>query len=142
MTIKNILIYLSSRTELPLLSKFTLELTNFYNARLFALTIIPQAKTHLKTRAEEHAWRKLYELEEDAFEADRKISLLLEELDKVNQKTLTSKIIEIALSYKIDLLVLPDNIKLQIPRLLKELGIPVLIFPISKTLKKENLNKN
>lgn len=141
MSIKNILIYLTSKTELPLLSKFTLELTNFYDARLFALTVIPQPKTHLKTRAEEYAWRKLYELEEDAFEADRKISLLLEEVSKLNQKMLTNKIIEIARSYEIDLLVLPDNAKVQITELTKELKIPVLIFPITKSLK-ENSNQN
>ncbi|MEO0072787.1 MAG: hypothetical protein ABIK10_05080 [candidate division WOR-3 bacterium] len=141
MSIKNILIYLTSKTELPLLSKFTLELTNFYDARLFALTVIPQPKTYLKTRAEEYAWRKLYELEEDAFEADRKISLLLEEVSKINQKILTNKIIEIARSYQIDLLVLPDNAKVQIAELTKELKIPVLIFPITKRLK-ENSNQN
>jgi hypothetical protein len=132
MEIKNILVYVGSRTVLSSLSPFILNLARSYNARLFALAIIPLSRNHLTSRAEENAWRKLYEIEEDAFEVDRKISLLLEEVKDLTQKTILNKITEIVRSYRIDLLVVPDHLKIPITKLTKELSLPIIIFPASK----------
>jgi nucleotide-binding universal stress UspA family protein len=52
---------------------------------------------------EEEAWRILYEVEDDAFELDVKLSLILEQGDPVE------RIIEIGTSYSGDLVVVPTS---------------------------------
>ncbi|MCX8015326.1 MAG: hypothetical protein N2748_04835, partial [candidate division WOR-3 bacterium] len=101
MKIKNILIYLEPNTIVEPISQFTLNLANFYQARVVALSIIKRPNLTIKTRSDENAWRRLYEIEEDAFQADIKISLLLEEIEQVNQHQITQKIISIINSFKI-----------------------------------------
>ncbi|MCX8015332.1 MAG: universal stress protein [candidate division WOR-3 bacterium] len=130
-----ILVYFEPTAQIDKLSEFTIALARQYNSRIFALTIIKPPVTHLENKAnEEKAWKRLYEFEEDAFQYGIKISLLLEELDTINQKTVTEKIIETASAFQIDLLIINNNAKVSLKKLVRSLTIPTIIIPL-KTIK-------
>ncbi|MBS4016294.1 MAG: universal stress protein [Candidatus Latescibacteria bacterium] len=129
MNIKNILVCLETRNPVEPISQFTVKLAQTYDARLFALTIIKQPSPDIKTRTDERAWKRLYEIEEDAFEAGIKISLLLEEIDELNRTAITDKIISIIKHFSIGMLVVSGNAKINIKDLISGLTIPVIVFP-------------
>jgi hypothetical protein len=129
MNIKNILICLEPRNPVELIAQFTINLAQTYDARLFALVIIKQPSPDIKTRTDERAWKRLYEIEEDAFEAGVRISLLLEEIDDLNRTAITDKIISIIKHFSIGMLVVSANAKINIKDLTSGLAIPVIVFP-------------
>lgn len=126
---KNILVYIETRTVIEPIAQFTIKLAQVYDARIFALAVIKQHKTYVKSRTDEQAWKRLYEIEEDAFEADVKISLLLEELDDLNRTAITNKIISIVQNFSIGMLILCSNAKINIKEIMSGLNTPIIIYP-------------
>lgn len=130
MKIKNILVYLEPHSVVEPISHFTINLAIFYQARLFALSVVKRPSLAIKSRTDENAWRRLYEIEEDAFQADIKISLLLEEIEQVNRHQISQKIISIIKSFNIDMLVLYNNAKINIKDLTSGAQVPIIIYPL------------
>lgn len=137
MTPKKILLYIESASdegEIEKISRFTMDLAKQYDARVFALVIIKSVLDEVpqvKSRSEEQAWKRLYEIEEDAFESEVKISLLLEEIKPMNRHALTQKLISVALTFQVELLILSSKAKLNFKKLTSETIIPIVIVPTS-----------
>lgn len=125
-----ILVYFEPRTKIDKLSEFTISLARQYHSQILALTVIkpPSAQKRNKVE-EERAWKRLYEFEEDAFQYGIKISLLLEELEAINQKTLTEKIIETASVFQVDLLIIGNDAKIGLKKLANSVTMPIIIIP-------------
>ncbi len=130
---KNILVCLETKNQVEPIAQFAIRIAQVYEARLFALVIIKRAVPGIKTRQDELAWKKLYEIEEDAFEAGIKISLLMEEIDDRTRREKTNKLISIINNFSIDMLVMFSNAKINIKELTRGLTIPIIVFPISKS---------
>lgn len=134
MTPKKILLYIEPKTEIEKISRFTMDLAKQYDARVFALVIIKSALAGIpkvKTRTEEQAWKRLYEIEEDAFESEVKISLLLEEIEPMNRNALTQKLINVALTFQAELIIFSSKAKLNLKKLTGRTTIPIIIVPTS-----------
>jgi hypothetical protein len=129
MNLKKILLYIEPRTNVELISQFTVNLTRQNDARLFALSIISRPEPSRKTRLEEEAWKRLYEVEEDAFESGIKISLLLEEIENMGRNALTQKLMTLASMFEADILIVQSNAKLNFKSLTGDATIPVIVVP-------------
>ena len=135
MKIKNILLYIEPKDIVEPISQFTMKLAQVSDARVIVLSVIQHPKPEVKSRIEEQAWKRLYEVEEDAFEAGIRTSLLLEELDLLTTNTLTEKIINLAKTFQADALILANDTKINIKKLIQEMTIPVIVIPVKKNLK-------
>lgn len=124
-----LLLYIEPKAVVEPISSFTMSLARLYDARVFALSIISRPLPEVKTRTEESAWKRLYEIEEDAFEAGIKISLLLEEIDSMTHSALTKKLIDLAQTFQSDILIISNNVKLNIKELTGQITIPVIVVP-------------
>ncbi len=140
MKLEKILLYVEPKANIELISQFTINLAQQNNARVFALSMIPHSIPQIKTRLDEQAWKRLYEIEEDAFEAGIKISLLLEELEKMNRENLTQKLIDISKSFQVDAVIFYSTAKININKLIGEIKLPVYIIPSSAKSKTELRN--
>jgi hypothetical protein len=136
MRIQKILLYIEPKALVEPISLFAMNLARPYDARVFALSIIKHQIPEIKARSEEQAWKRLYEIEEDAFEAGIKTSLLLEEIETVTQNRLTTKLINLCQTFKTDLLVVSSDAKLNIKKLIGETTIPIIIVPPIQNLSK------
>jgi nucleotide-binding universal stress UspA family protein len=76
----------------------------------------------LEGELEEKGWRHLYEIEDDAFEAEVKVSLIME--DGLPLERIT----ELAKSYEADLVVVGYNPKLDLAKLIKQLPATVAVI--------------
>lgn len=88
--------------------RWALALARRLGARVFAVHVVspPAPEGELETaehveELEEEAWKMLYEVEDDAFELDVKLSLVLEQGDPV------ARFVELGASYEGDLAVVP-----------------------------------
>ncbi len=140
MKFEKILLYVEPKTAIDTISRFTINLARPNKARVFALSIILHPLQKIKTRIDEQAWKRLYEIEEDAFEAGVKISLLLEELDKMSRDNLTQKLIDLSRSYRVDLIIFASNAKININKLNSGITIPIFIVPPQSTNKSDIKN--
>lgn len=134
MNTKKILLYIEPKAVVEPISSFTMSFARLYDARVFALSIIKHPLPEVKTRIEEEAWKRLYEIEEDAFETGVKISLLLEEIDTMTPSALTKKLIDLIQTFQADILIISNNVKLNIKELTGEITIPVIIVPLSHNI--------
>jgi hypothetical protein len=140
MKLDKILLYVEPKSAVDTISRLTINLARSNNARVFALSIIQHPTQKIKTRIDEQAWKRLYEIEEDAFEAGIKISLLLEELEKMSQDNLTQKLIDLSKSYRVDLIIFSSSAKININKLSSGITIPIFIVPPQNTNKPEIKN--
>jgi hypothetical protein len=134
MKIEKILVYIEPTAKVEPLSQFAVELARSNDARVFALSIIKSPSTEKKSRTEEQAWKRLYEVEEDAFEIGIKSSLLLEEMEKTNQNSLTEKILELCKMFVMDILIISSDAKVNLKKMAGAMTIPVIIVPCPKKL--------
>ena len=141
MKIEKILLYIEPKINIESISQFTLNLARQNNARVFALSIIPHPQPQVKTRSDEQAWKRLYEIEEDAFEAGIKISLLLEELEKLSRDNLTQKLIDLSKSFRVDVIVFSSTSRININKLNGEINLPIIIIPPQPISKAQEKNK-
>jgi len=135
MTINKILLFVEPNTDIEPISQFAVKLAKRHDARLIALSIVKCPTPEIKSRSEEQAWKRLYEIEEDAFETDIKISLLLEELEPINQHTLTQKLIDLTFTFQIDMVIISNQAKINLKNLTNEITIPIIVVPESKSIK-------
>jgi nucleotide-binding universal stress UspA family protein len=114
---QKVLLYVDDRPESEKAAAEALRLARTCDARIFAtwvmLETVPTAavvqparrragkrKTQPGSELEEHAWSRLYEIEDDAFEQNVKISLLLETGNR------DDKLLALIDSYQLDALML------------------------------------
>jgi hypothetical protein len=135
MTINKILLYIEPNNAIETISQFAVNLAKRYDARLIALSIIKHPSPEIKSRSEDQAWKRLYEIEEDAFEIGIKISLLLEELAPRNQHSLTQKLINLCSTFQVDMVIISNQAKFNLKTLTTETTIPLIVVPESKLIK-------
>ncbi|MBM3314686.1 universal stress protein [candidate division WOR-3 bacterium] len=100
--LERILLIVEDTPGLPAAAAWTLQLARALSARVFAVCVIPErtgGRSRTSTNVEERAWSLLYEVEDDAFAMNVKVSLLLEQGDPLR------RLCEICTSYKTGLLV-------------------------------------
>ncbi len=121
--LEKILLYIENR-ESKELALWTLKLARQLNARIFAVFVISDANLppaanpkpkRRKTDQEETAWKTLYEIEDDAFEENVKISLILEEGLPM------TKLIEVLQSFELDGIVVSRQSKLDLKELISRI---------------------
>lgn len=129
--IEKILLYIDSKESAKILASLTLKFAKIFNARIFAVFIInqidlkPKVKNKLKkttSNQEETAWSVLYEIEDDAFEENVKISLIVEEGKPED------KLIDLFQSFEIDVMIISGYSKLEFEELIKRCQGKILII--------------
>jgi len=130
--VKNILLYIEPSSKVEQISHYSMNLAKPTEARVFVLTVIKSPAPEIKSRCEEQAWKRLYEVEEDAFEFGIKTSLLLEEMEKIDQDKLTGKILELCKMFHIDTLIVSSDATINFKKLVTTMTIPVIIVPYNQ----------
>lgn len=114
---QKVLLYVDDRPESEKAASEALRLARVCDARIFATWVMPETvpvtavsqptrrragkrKAQPGSEFEEHAWSRLYEIEDDAFEQNVKISLLLETGNR------DEKLLALIDSYQLDALML------------------------------------
>jgi nucleotide-binding universal stress UspA family protein len=114
---QKVLLYVDDRPESEKAASEALRLARVCDARIFVTWVMPETvpvttvsqpakrragkrKTQPGSELEEHAWSRLYEIEDDAFEQNVKISLLLETGNR------DDKLLALIDSYQLDALML------------------------------------
>ncbi len=128
--IKQILLWLDNSPAARSTASWTIALARSTSARIYALYILPAT---LKTRQgkkvspqEEQAWQMLYEIEDEAFEQQVRISLLLETGDPL------SCLAEVCASYQPDIIVVSAETSLSAEMLIRHLPRPILFYKLDK----------
>ena len=128
---EKILLYIDSSESTRTLALWTLKFAKFFHARIFAVFIIsqPDSKPISKNKTqkiisnqEETAWSLLYEIEDDAFEENVKISLIVEEGRRED------KLIEVLLGFEIDVVIISGQSKLDFKELIERCQGKMLII--------------
>jgi nucleotide-binding universal stress UspA family protein len=128
---EKILLYIDNKESAKKLALWTLKFAKIFNARIFAVYIINQidSKPKVKTKSrkinsnqEETAWSILYEIEDDAFEENVKISLIVEEGRPED------KLIDFFQSFEIDVMIVSGHSKLEFEELIKRCQGKILII--------------
>ncbi len=130
--LEKILLYIDNSESSKKLAGWALKLAKFLNARIYAVFIISQPdskKPLLKPKAstkssnqEEAAWAILYEIEDDAFEDNVKISLILEEGRP------EERLIEVLNGFELDGIIISNQSKLDFKELLNRCQGKALII--------------
>lgn len=129
MKIEKILVYIEPKGDFRSVSMFAIDLARHYSARIIAVSIIKHNPTKIKSRTEDYAWQQLYEFEEDAFEHEVKISLLLEEVDEFSRYNVAKKLMDLTQTFQPDLLIFSNQVQLNITKFIADSTIPTIIVP-------------
>lgn len=100
----------------PYAADWAIKLSQRLSARVFALGVIPVRTTAV----EENTWRRLYEVEDAAFEQNVRVSLLLETGDPLQ------RLCALSASYQIELLVVSADTRLRTAELIRHSPGPVV----------------
>ena len=121
---ERVLLYVEDTPGMPTAAEWTLRLARGMSCRVFALAVInPDAPRRRGTHTsddEERAWSSLYEIEDEAFQQNVRISLLLETGDALQQ------LINLSASYDADLIVASADCRLTGTRLVRQSSRPVV----------------
>ncbi len=131
--VKRILLVVEDTTGSREAVAWTLALARRLEARVIAASVIdPAGDPGIDAEElEERRWKTLYEIEDDAFQADVKISLLLDQGDPLE------RVLELGASYDADLLVVGAGSQLEPAALLRRGGMPVCFLAESNPAAKE-----
>ncbi|HDQ99680.1 MAG TPA: universal stress protein [candidate division WOR-3 bacterium] len=102
MQLERLILYVLPGREGEAAAGWALALARRLGARVFAVHAVDdREQTAGDQESEEAAWKILYEVEDDAFEEDVKLSLVLEQGDPVE------RLVEVVAGYSGDLVVVP-----------------------------------
>lgn len=123
--IERLLLYVEATPGMTRTTAWTLELARLLSCRVFAVSVLaaPTAEPAPRGRsdaAEEDAWGLLYEIEDDAFDKDVKISLLLEQGDPLR------RILDLSANYEVGLIVAGGDCRLNAAQFVKHASRPVV----------------
>lgn len=138
--IQRILLALSAPTRFRSLANWTIKLAARFSAQLFAVYFLPDYKlpgespgqekkfpiSRKPSIQEEKAWQVLYQIEDEAFEHNIRISLILEIGDQFE------RLRELCHSYQIDLVVVSAESTLPLEKLLWHSPKPIIIYKSDK----------
>jgi nucleotide-binding universal stress UspA family protein len=131
-----IFLYVEDRQTSGPAAELALSMAKPLGSRLFAAYVIdtaglPKGSARQKklSDVEEQAWQILYEIEDDAFEREIRISLLLDQGDPLE------RLLDLARSYQARLLVAGAGTRLPLSELLKRSPVPVVLAtaPVNQT---------
>ena len=124
--IAKILLLVENEADSPS-AQLALSLARRLESRVIAVSIVDTSSfgdspedDERRSELEEKAWKVLYEVEDDAFEQDVKVSLLLDQGEPL-ERTL-----ELSTSYEAELIVLEPSVAIDTGELVKRSTIPVL----------------
>ncbi|HTW90790.1 MAG TPA: universal stress protein [bacterium] len=121
---ERVLLYVEDTPGMPATVEFALRLAKGMSCRVFALSVIdPDIHRHRdnqKSDAEERAWSMLYEIEDDAFQQNVRISLLLEPGEPL------SRLISLSTSYDAELIVVSADCRLMAAEVVRQSNRPVV----------------
>lgn len=124
--IKDLLIWVVDTKNLQPAVRWTLDLARALTARVYAVYILPEGTAKRKgnrqsgSEPEEKAWELLYEVEDEAFEQNVRISLLMENGDPL------TRLCELINIYKVDLVVASADCPLPAEELIRHSPRPVV----------------
>jgi nucleotide-binding universal stress UspA family protein len=90
------------------------------DCRVFAVSVLVPTAVQEADDAEERAWKSLYEIEDDAFRQNTRISLLLEQGDP------QQRVLSLAKNYDIELAVLRADTHLSPAELVRKTPCPLV----------------
>ena len=121
---ERIMLYVEDTPGMPTAAAWALRLAKGMSCRVFALSVTnPDAQRrgdNQTSDAEERAWSMLYEIEDDAFQKNVRISLLLETGDALQ------KLVSLSTSYDAELVVASADCRLMCPELVRQSNRPVV----------------
>ena len=121
---ERILLYVEDTPGMPAAVKWALRLAKGMSCRVIALAVIdpaaPRRREVQASDAEERAWGLLYEIEDDAFRQNIRISLLLEQGDPLQ------RVLSLTANYDIEMVVFSADTRLNTAELVKRTGRPLV----------------
>ena len=121
---ERIILYVDDTPGMASAAAFAMRLAKGMSCRVFALAVVaPESQRRRDAQssdAEERAWSHLYEIEDDAFEKNVRISLLLENGDPLQQ------LVNLSASYGAELVVVSADCRLTCSELVRQSGRPVV----------------
>ena len=121
---ERILLYVEDTPGMSTAVAWALRLAKGMSCRVFALSVInpdaPRRRDAQASDAEERAWSLLYEIEDDAFQQNVRISLLLETGEPL------LKLINLSTSYDAEMVVASADCRLTISELVRQSSRPVV----------------
>jgi hypothetical protein len=115
--IERVLLVVADTPGMVRTAAWVLKLGRTLSARVFAVSVIAQNDS---STVEERAWELLYGIEDDAFELNVKVSLLLEQGDQLD------RLLTLSASYEVDLIVTSADIRLNPADLVRRAARPVV----------------
>ena len=112
-----ILLHVADTPGMERTAAWTMELARAVSARVFAVAVIGPKEM---PDVEERAWELLYGVEDDAFEQNVRVSLLLEQGEPL------PRLLQLSASYEIGLLVAGADSRLDVPELVRKSSRPVV----------------
>lgn len=116
---ERLLLYVEETPGAAAAANWLLKLALALSARVFALYVLPSGDR--RDDEEEQAWQLLYEIEDDAFADNVRISLLLEQGDPLE------RLCDVCHSFRTELLAVSADTRLAIPELLRRSPHPVVL---------------
>jgi len=121
---ERILLYVEDTPGMPATVAWSLRLAKGMSCRVIALSVIdpdaPRRREAQASDAEERSWGMLYEIEDDAFQQNVRISLLLEPGEPLPH------LISLSSSYDAELIVASADCRLTISELVRQSSRPVV----------------
>jgi len=121
---ERIMLYVEDTPGMPAAVAWALRLAKGMSCRVFALSVIdpdaPRRRDAQSSDLEERAWSLLYEIEDDAFQQNVRISLLLESGQPL------SKLASLSASYDAELVVASADCRLTVSELVRQSSRPVV----------------
>jgi nucleotide-binding universal stress UspA family protein len=121
---ERIILYVEDTPGMTTAVAWALRLAEGMSCRVFALSVVdpdaPRRRDNQTSDAEERAWSQLYEVEDDAFQKNVRISLLLETGDPLQ------KLVGLSSSYDAELIVASADCRLTCSELVRQSTRPVV----------------
>lgn len=121
---ERVLLYVEDTPGMPTTVAFALRLAKAMSCRVFTLSVVnseaPRRRGSQASDDEERAWSMLYEIEDDAFQQNVRISLLLESGEPL------SRLVSVSTSYDTELVILSADCRLMVAELVRQSNRPVV----------------
>jgi nucleotide-binding universal stress UspA family protein len=116
--VERILLYVEDTPGMPIAVAWALKLAKAMSCRVIALAVIdpaaPRRRDAQASDVEERAWGLLYEIEDDAFQQNVRISLLLEPGEPL------PRLVSLSSSYDAELIIASADCRLTISELVRQ----------------------
>jgi nucleotide-binding universal stress UspA family protein len=122
--VERVLLYVEDTAGMPAAVGWALRLAKGMSCRVFALSVInpdlPHRRDARTSDAEERAWSLLYEIEDEAFQKNVRISLLLETGEPLEE------LVSLSNSYDAELIIVSADCRLMVAELVRQSSRPVV----------------